>query len=171
MRSFNGAFGAVFREPVAMIPESGLLPGTDGDPKMGRSRGNAINLFDDPATIESKVMSMYTDPTRIHSTDPGRVEGNPVFVYHDNFNSDADEVAELKERYRAGRVGDVEVKRRLARALIAFLDPIRARRSALLQNNPTIVEDVLEAGRRRARAEAQRTIADVRAAMGLDYFN
>jgi tryptophanyl-tRNA synthetase len=171
VRFFNTAFGPTFREPVAMIPEAGLLPGTDGDPKMGRSRGNTINLFDDPAAVDSKVMAMYTDPTRVHATDPGRVEGNPVFAYHDAFNANLDEVAELKERYRAGRVGDVEVKRRLAHALNKFLDPIRARRRALLQDNPTIVEDVLRAGETRARAEARRTINAVRAAMGLDYFS
>jgi tryptophanyl-tRNA synthetase len=170
-RSFNAEFGPVFRLPVAMIPEVGLLPGTDGDPKMGRSRGNAINLFDDPATVDAKVMSIYTDPRRIRSSDPGRVEGNPVFAYHDAFNADGDEVAELKERYRAGRVGDVEVKRRLARALNDFLEPIRSRRARLLQDDPTIVEDVLEDGALRARQEARRTIADVRAAMGLDYFS
>jgi tryptophanyl-tRNA synthetase len=154
-----------------MIPEAGLLPGTDGDPKMSRSRGNTINLFDDRAAVDSKVMAMYTDPSRIHATDPGRVEGNPVFAFHDAFNVNRDEVAELKERYRAGRVGDVEVKRRLARALNEFLEPIRERRGALLRDNPRIVEDVLHAGSRRARAEARRTIDAVRAAMGVDYFS
>jgi tryptophanyl-tRNA synthetase len=171
VRSFNAAFGSTFREPVGMIPEAGLLPGTDGDPKMGRSRGNTINLFDDPAAVDTKVMAMYTDPRRIHATDPGRVDGNPVFAYHDAFNTDLDEVAELKERYRAGRVGDVEVKRRLARALNEFLDPIRARRGTLMRDNPTIVEDVLQAGGIRARTEARRTIDAVRAAMGVDYFS
>jgi tryptophanyl-tRNA synthetase len=169
-RSFNAAYGPVLTEPVAMIPDIGLLPGTDGDPKMGRSRGNAIGLFDDRATVKAKVMAMYTDPRRIHPTDPGRVEGNPVFAYHDAFNANVDEVAELKERYRAGRVGDVEVKRRLVMVLDAFLEPIRERRAALLRADPTIVEDVLDAGRTRARAEAQRTIGEIRAAMGLDYF-
>jgi tryptophanyl-tRNA synthetase len=168
VRSFNGRFGPLFPEPQALIPDVGMLPGTDGDPKMGRSRANAISLFDDSATVEAKVMSMYTDPGRVHRTDPGRVEGNPVFAYHDAFNSDVDEVAELKERYRAGRVGDVEVKRRLARALNLFLDPIRGRRAELLRTNPAIVEDVLVAGGARAREEAQRTIAEVRDAMGLD---
>jgi tryptophanyl-tRNA synthetase len=170
VRSFTASFGPVFPEPEALIPAVGLLPGTDGDPKMGRSRGNAINLFDDETTVVAKVMAMYTDPRRVHATDPGQVEGNPVFTYHDAFNADASEVSELKERYRAGRVGDVEVKRRLARALNEFLDPIRARRVELLRANPRVVEDVLDEGARRARTEAQRTIAEVRAAMGLDYF-
>jgi tryptophanyl-tRNA synthetase len=170
VRSFNASFGPVFREPRASIPSIGLLPGTDGDPKMGRSRGNAIGLFDDEDTVASKVMAMYTDPSRIHATDPGHVEGNPVFTYHDAFNADADEVSDLKERYRAGRVGDVEVKRRLARTLNEFLDPIRARRAELLRMNPRLVEDVLQAGAHRAREEAQRTMVEVREAMGLDYF-
>jgi tryptophanyl-tRNA synthetase len=170
VRSFNASFGPVFKEPQALIPEIGLLPGTNGDPKMGRSRGNAIDLFDDEESVVTKVMAMYTDPRRIHPTDPGQVEGNPVFAYHDAFNADAGEVSDLKERYRVGRVGDVEVKRRLARALNDFLEPIRARRAELLRTNPTLVEDVLDEGARRARAEAQRTIAEVREAMGLDYF-
>jgi tryptophanyl-tRNA synthetase len=106
----------------------------------------------------------------VHPTDPGHVEGNPVFVYHDFFNPDKAEVEELKERYRKGTVGDVEVKRRLAKAINAFLDPIRERRAALLRQDPRIVEDVLQAGSERARAEARRTLHEVRAAMKLDYF-
>jgi tryptophanyl-tRNA synthetase len=169
-RTFNSTFRPTFAEPEAMIPATGLLPGTDGDPKMGRSRGNAINLFDEPATVEAKVMAMFTDPARIHSTDPGRVEGNPVFTYHDAFNPDRAEVDELKERYRAGRVGDVEVKRRLVGVLNEFLEPIRARRSALLRGDPRIVEAVLENGTNRARRQARETLEEVRSAMGLDYF-
>jgi tryptophanyl-tRNA synthetase len=106
----------------------------------------------------------------VHPTDPGHVEGNPVFVYHDFFNRDSAEVAELKERYRKGTVGDVEVKKRLAKAINAFLDPVRARREALLRENPRIVEDVLRAGSERARGEARRTLHEARAAMKLDYF-
>jgi tryptophanyl-tRNA synthetase len=113
-------------------------------------------------------MSMFTDPARIHPTDPGRVEGNPVFAYHDAFNPDGTEVDELKERYRAGRVGDVEVKRRLVRVLNEFLGPIRARRSELLRANPRIVEDVLEIGTNRARVLARATLEEVRTAIGLD---
>lgn len=169
-RTFNATFAPVFHEPEALVPEVGLLPGTDGRPKMGRSLGNTIDLFDDPETVRAKVMSMFTDPTRIHATDPGHVEGNPVFAYHDAFNPDTAEVDELKERYRAGRVGDVEVKRRLVRALEAFLAPIRGRRAELLRQSPSIVEDVLAEGTARARQEAQETLAEVRAAMHLDYF-
>jgi tryptophanyl-tRNA synthetase len=169
-RSFDERFGEVFPVPAAIASPGGTLPGTDGSAKMSRSVGNTINLFDDPATVRAKVMSMYTDPTRLRATDPGHVDGNPVFAYHDAFNRDQDQVADLKARYVAGRVGDVEVKRRLAVALNAILDPIRARRRELLAANPTIVEDVLRAGADRARGEAAATMRQVRASMGIDYF-
>jgi tryptophanyl-tRNA synthetase len=113
---------------------------------------------------------MYTDPSRIRATDPGHVEGNPVFAYHDAFNPNADEVADLKARYVAGRVGDVEVKRRLAAALNARLEPIRQRRHDLLAENPSVVEDVLRSGSEQARSEAAETIRAVRAAMKLDAY-
>jgi len=168
-RDFNETFAPVFPIPESLIPEVGTLPGTDGRTKMGNSLGNVISLFDDAETVERKVMAMYTDPTRVHPTDPGHVEGNPVFIYHDFFNADRAEVEELKERYRAGRVGDVEVKRRLAKALNKFLDPIHERRADLLRN-PRIVDEVLQAGSERAREEARRTLHECRAAMKLDYF-
>jgi tryptophanyl-tRNA synthetase len=169
-RRFNERFMPVFPVPSGLAPSSGTLPGTDGSPKMSRSVGNTINLFDDPEVVRAKVQSMYTDPTRLRATDPGHIEGNPVFAYHDAFNPDADEVADLKHRYVAGRVGDVEVKRRLVVALESFLDPIRQRRRGLLAENPEIVEDVLRSGMRRARIEADETIQQVRTAMHLDYF-
>jgi tryptophanyl-tRNA synthetase len=169
-RGFNERFMAVFPVPQGLAPESGTLPGTDGSRKMSRSLGNTINLFDDPEVVRAKVMSMYTDPTRIRASDPGHVEGNPVFAYHDAFNPDVAEVADLKDRYVAGRVGDVEVKERLVAALESFLAPIRRRRTDLLAENPSIVEDVLRSGTSRARDEAARTIVEVRAAMHLDYF-
>ena len=169
-RGFNERFIPVFPVPEGLAPESGTLPGIDGSPKMSRSVGNTINLFDDPEVVRAKVMSMYTDPTRLRATDPGHVEGNPVFAYHDAFNPDPDEVADLKDRYVAGRVGDVEVKQRLVAALESFLDPIRQRRSDLLAANPSIVEDVLRSGTARARNEAAQTIGQVRTAMHLDYF-
>ena len=168
-RDFNERFGAVFPVPEALIPEVGTLPGTDGKAKMGNSLGNVVNLFDDPEVVGRKVMAMYTDPTRVHPTDPGHVEGNPVFIYHDFFNSDLAEVADLKERYRKGAVGDVEVKRRLAKAINEFLEPMRERRARLLRN-PRIVDEVLHAGSEKARAEARRTLHEVRTAMKLDYF-
>ncbi len=169
-RSFNERFVPVFPVPSGLAPASGTLPGIDGSPKMSRSVGNTINLFDDPEAVRAKVMSMYTDPTRLRATDPGHVEGNPVFAYHDAFNADTDEVEDLKQRYVAGRVGDVEVKQRLVATLECFLDPIRQRRRDLLAENPTIVEDVLRTGTARARIEAAATMRQVRTAMHLDYF-
>jgi len=136
---------------------------------MGKSLNNAIFLTDDRATVERKVMGMYTDPNRIHPTDPGRVEGNPVFIFHDTFNPDRAEVEELKGRYREGKVGDVEVKRRLVAALETFLAPIRERR-ARYAADPTAVDRIIEEGSARARDEARETLHDVRAAMHLDYF-
>lgn len=169
-RGFNERFAPVFPIPAGLAPKGGTLPGTDGSPKMSRSIGNTINLFDDAEMVREKVMSMYTDPTRLRATDPGHVEGNPVFAYHEAFNPDRDEVADLKDRYVAGRVGDVEVKQRLVAALNALLDPIRQRRRELLAENPSIVEDVLRSGTARARSEAAETIRQVRAAMQIDYF-
>src|SRR3990172_7741907 len=127
-RRFNGLYKTVFPIPQTLVGDVPLLPGTDGKTKMSKSLGNAIYLSDDPQTVEARVMSMFTDPTRIHATDPGHVEGNPVFAYHDAFNPSKGDVEELKTLYRQGRVGDVEVKRRLSRALNQFLEPIRQRR-------------------------------------------
>lgn len=166
-RRFNTSFGEVFPEPEGLFPEdTPVLVGIDNESKMSKSRGNAILLSDDAETVTKAVMSMYTDPTRIHPTDPGHVEGNPVFTYHDLFNPNQDEVAELKERYEKGTVGDVEVKKRLAAALNEFLDPIRERR-AYLEARPDDVIDILRIGAQRARPVAQETVAQAREAMGL----
>jgi tryptophanyl-tRNA synthetase len=127
-------------------------------------------LSDDPETVRRQVMRMYTDPTRLCPTDPGHVEGNPVFVYHELFNPNTEEVEELKERYRAGRVGDVEVKQRLIAALNGFLEPIRERRRFYEQRLGD-VEDLLLRGTQRGREEAARTIEKVRHAMQIDYFS
>ncbi len=133
---------------------------------MHTSYGNAIYLSDDAQTVEEKVMQMYTDPTRIHATDPGHVEGNPVLTYHDIFNQDREEVEELKARYRAGRVGDVEVKKRLARVLNRYLTPLREKRREFAAR-PDDVWDVLREGTARARPLAQATVAEVKEKMGL----
>ncbi len=164
-RRFNTLYGEVFPEPQSLIGDVPMLPGTDGNAKMGKSLGNAIYLADEPQIVEAKVMSMYTDPTRIHATDPGHVAGNPVFAFHDAFNPDKVAVQELKARYAAGQVGDVQVKRMLARALNAFLDPIRARRAAYA-TRPHLLDDILAAGAGRARPIAQATLDEVRSAMG-----
>src|SRR5687768_13926391 len=154
-RRFNQLFAPVFPEPQSLLQP--LLPGTDGREKMGKSLDNAIYLTDDPKTVERKVMKMYTDPKRIRATDPGTVEGNPVFVYHDVFNPNKDEVAELKKRYREGTVPDVDVKRSLLAALEQFLAPIRARRAEYAAK-PKIVDEILAAGSERARKEATQTL-------------
>jgi tryptophanyl-tRNA synthetase len=166
-RRFNQRFGEVFPEPDALIPEdTPTLVGTDGQAKMSKSLGNAIMLSDDAKTVTQKVMSMYTDPNRIHATDPGTVEGNPLFVYHDLFNPDRDQVEDFKARYRLGQIGDVECKKVLAQKLNAFLDPIRERRRQLEQH-PDDALDILRIGAQRARPIAQETVAQAREAMGL----
>jgi tryptophanyl-tRNA synthetase len=147
----------------------GLLPGIDGREKMGKSLDNAIYLGDDTKTVEKKVRSMYTDPNRIRADMPGRVEGNPVFVYHDTFNPNKVEVEDLKARYREGKVGDAEVKRLLFAAMETFLAPIRERRAELAAR-PKLVDEILAAGSERARREAATTLHEVRQAMRLDYF-
>ena len=139
------------------------LVGLDGQAKMSKSLNNAIYLKDDAETVTQKVMRMFTDPTRIHATDPGHVEGNPVFMYHDAFNPDKAEVQDLKERYVVGKVGDVEVKQKLARALNAFLDPIRERR-AHFEAQPALVREALACGQR--LREASRGADDVGGARG-----
>jgi tryptophanyl-tRNA synthetase len=168
-RRFNELFAPIFPEPKSLVPDMGLLPGIDGREKMGKSLDNAIYLRDEPKTVEAKVKKMYTDPKRIRATDPGTVEGNPVFVYHDAFNTNQAEVEELKRRYREGTVSDVEVKRLLYEALERFLAPIRARRAEYAAK-PKIVEEILVAGSERARREAAETLHEVRHAMKLDYF-
>jgi tryptophanyl-tRNA synthetase len=168
-RKFNDLFGPVFPIPDSLVPQMGMLPGIDGAGKMGKSLGNAIFLTDSPDTVKQKVMGMYTDPKRIRATDPGTVEGNPVFALHDAFNTDAAEVQDLKERYRAGMVGDIEVKMKLVVALERFLEPIRERR-ARYAADPKHIDEIVYAGSARAREEAKRTLHEVRQAMKLDYF-
>ncbi len=166
-RRFNRMYDTeVFPEPDVMIGEVPTLVGTDGQAKMSKSLDNAILLSDDAKTVEEKVRGMYTDPNRIRADIPGRVEGNPVFIYHDAFNPDVDEINDLKERYLLGKVGDVEVKRKLARAINAFLDPIRERREAYA-SKPGLVEEILVDGTRRMQQEAERTLDMVYGAMGL----
>ncbi len=165
-RRFNRLYGEVFPIPDSLIGDVPTLVGTDGQAKMSKSLNNAISLSDDRETVEKKVRSMYTDPNRVRADIPGRVEGNPVFIYHDAFNPDVDEVDDLKERYTKGKVGDVEVKTKLAIALNNFLDPIRETRSKYMQN-PALVDEILETGTRRMRREAQETMELVRDAMGM----
>ena len=167
VRRFHGFYGRLFPEPQPLLTRFPRLPGLDNR-KMSKSYGNTIDLSDDAETVTKKVMRMFTDPKRIRADIPGTVEGNPVFVYHDAFNPDVAEVEDLKTRYRAGRVGDVEVKQKLARAINAMLDPMRERRAAVLAQ-PARVRDILMDGSSRARAIAQETMQQVRDALRLDY--
>ncbi len=165
-RRFNRFYGEVFPVPEALIGEVPTLVGTDGQGKMSKSLGNAILLSDDADTVRQKVRGMYTDPKRVRADIPGTVEGNPVFVYHDAFNPDLDEVNDLKERYRQGKVGDVEVKKKLVRAINRFLEPMRERRASYA-SQPGLVEEILVEGTRRMQTEAGQTMARVYEAMGL----
>ncbi|MBI1850486.1 MAG: tryptophan--tRNA ligase [Planctomycetes bacterium] len=168
-RRFNGLYGEVFPEPDVMTGEVPTLVGTDGQGKMSKSLGNAIFLSDDAKTVEQKVRGMYTDPARVRADIPGKVEGNPVFAYHDAFNPDKAEIADLKDRYRAGKVGDVEVKTKLAKAINSFLDPMRARR-AEIASRPGAIDEVIRDGNERMRVVARETMRFVDQAMGLCYF-
>jgi tryptophanyl-tRNA synthetase len=164
---FNQTYAEVFPEPDS--PITPVLIGTDGQAKASKSIGNVIMLSDPPDVVETKVRSMYTDPNRVRADIPGRVEGNPVFIYHDHFNDDADEVADLKARYVKGEVGDVEVKKKLAAAINRFLNPIRDRR-ADFEKQKGLVEEIIHAGSERARFECHETLSLAREAMGLTYF-
>lgn len=182
VRRFNATYGDVMVECKAMVPEdkaSSRLPGTDGQAKMSKSLGNAIYLSDDSDTIRQKVMSMFTDPGHLKVSDPGKVEGNPVFMYLDAFSTtddftaflpEYDNLDALKEHYMRGGLGDVKVKRFLNEVLQDRLRPIRERREELAQD-PGEVMRILEEGSRKARARAQTTMDEVRQAMRLDYFN
>jgi len=165
-KTFNKTYGEVFPVPKALIGDVPSLIGTDGQAKMSKSVGNCIYLSDDTATVKQKVMSMYTDPKRIRATDPGTVDGNPVFIYHDAFNSNLAEISDLKDRYRAGQVGDVEVKQKLALAINKFLNPIRDRRRQY-EKNTKLLDEIIASGSKTARTEAQKTLSQVLSAMGL----
>jgi|YNPNPStandDraft_1061719.scaffolds.fasta_scaffold11133_4 tryptophanyl-tRNA synthetase len=164
-RRFNSLYGEVFPIPDDLV-EGETLPGTDGQAKMSKSLGNVIFLNDDAATVRKRVFSMYTDPKRIHADIPGTVEGNPVFTYLDHFDPDRAGLEEIKERYRAGRIGDVEVKERLARVLNEFLDPIRER-TAYYASQSGLVDEIIYEGTLRYREVAAETLREVKKAMGI----
>lgn len=186
---FNKTFGRglptdrqVFPLPEPMIGEVATLPGTDGRAKMGKSTGNAIFLTDSPDVVRKKVMGMYTDPARIHGDEPGTVTNNPVFIYLDAFVPETRNSRlaggqakletrnkEYKEKYKVGKVRDVEVKEFLVEVLEEFLEPIRKRR-AEFEKQPGLVEKIIAEGTGKAREEAKKTLRDVRAAMKIDYF-
>lgn len=171
VRSFNNIYGNVLVEPEAVIPKDtcGRLPGTDGKAKMSKSIGNCIYLSDDADTIRKKVMSMYTDPNHIRVEDPGKVEGNTVFTYLDVFSSDKEKVAQMKEQYTKGGLGDMKVKKYLNEVLQAELEPIRNRRLEF-EKNKDYVYKMLKDGSDKAREVAAATLKEVREAIGLEYF-
>ena len=168
VRRFNNFFGDVLVEPQPLLTTFRRLPGLDGDKKMSKSLGNTIDLADTAENVRKKVMRMYTDPKRVRADIPGTVEGNPVFVYHEAFNPDKAEVEDLKARYRAGKVGDVEVKTKLAKALNAHLDPIRQRRAAV-RAEPDRLREIMFDGSKRARSIADETMRRVRDTMKISY--
>jgi tryptophanyl-tRNA synthetase len=164
-RRFNQLYGETFPEPESLLSATPRLPGTDNR-TMHTSYANVIFLRESAEETTQKIMNMYTDPTRIHATDPGHVEGNPLFVYHDTFNPNYAEVEQLKERYRTGKVGDVEVKRKLAAALNETLAPVRRRRSELAAHTDDAI-DILRAGTARAVEITGQTLQTVQEKMGL----
>ncbi|MCR4374702.1 MAG: tryptophan--tRNA ligase [Acidobacteria bacterium] len=167
VRRFHNFYGEVFVEPQPLLTPTPRLPGLDNR-KMSKSYGNTIDLSDTAADVVKKIRQMYTDPKRVRADIPGTVEGNPVFIYHDTFNPNRAEVDDLKARYRAGTVGDVEVKTKLAAAVNAVLEPLRERRAQALAR-PGYLREVLVEGSRKARVVAQETMARVRTAVKLDY--
>jgi tryptophanyl-tRNA synthetase len=167
IRRFHQFYGEVLVEPQPLLTKASRLPGLDNR-KMSKSYGNTIDLTDDDEAVTKKVRQMYTDPKRVRADIPGTVEGNPVFIYHDVFNTDAAEVEDLKTRYRAGKVGDVEVKTKLAKAINAALAPMRERRREVM-TRPERVREILIEGSRKARGIAEATMERVRDAVKLRY--
>lgn len=165
-RRFNLYYGDFFPLPGVLSGDFPTLVGTDGKAKMSKSLNNTIFLSDSAEIVAKKVKGMYTDPNRLRADDPGTVEGNPVFTYHDAFNPNKEEVLDLKERYRKGTVGDVEVKEKLNIALNQFLDPIRERRRAI-EEDKGYVEEVLYHGTLKMKELADQTLSEMRSLMGL----
>ncbi|MFA6065589.1 MAG: tryptophan--tRNA ligase [Candidatus Babeliaceae bacterium] len=169
VRTFNRLYSCnVFPEVEALVPKISRLCGTDGHNKMSKSLNNAIYLSDSADTVVAKVKSMYTDPGHIHVSDPGKVEGNTVFTYLDVFDPNIAEVAQLKEHYQRGGLGDMILKKRLAEILNTFLEPIRERRKQFEQD-PEYAMRVLLDGTAKTRLIAQQTMHEVRQVMHLDY--
>ena len=182
VHKFNSVYGETLTMPDIVLPSNKAclrLPGLDGKAKMSKSLGNCIYLSDDAATVKQKVMSMYTDPTHVQVSDPGHVEGNPVFTYLDAFSKpehftqflpDYANLDELKDHYTRGGLGDMKVKKFLNNVLQDVLTPIRERREYWEQRKPEVVE-ILRAGTAKAEAKAAETLKDVRAAMKINYFD
>lgn len=171
VHSFNSTYSEVLVEPKAVMPPKGMgrLPGIDGNGKMSKTLGNGIYISDPADVVQKKVMSMFTDPNHIHVEDPGQVEGNMVFTYLDVFGTDKEYIQELKDHYRRGGLGDVKIKRYLIDVLEAEFAPIRARREELAKD-PTAVMEILRKGSEKAEKVAAQTLAEVKTAMGINYF-
>lgn len=164
IRAFNRIYGDTLTEPTALLSRTPRLIGTDGRAKMSKTLGNTIQLRSTKEEVERQVMKMYTDPTRIRVTDPGHIEGNIVFAYLDVFDPDPISLEELKERYRKGGVGDVDVKRRLVAILENLLEPIRDRRGQFAAERSAVL-DILREGTKKARSVTAQTIERVRKAL------
>lgn len=173
-RSFNQTYGQeILVEPEAILPPAGIerrLPGINGmDAKMSKSLNNGIYLGDSFEEMRDKVMKMYTDPDHIRVEDPGKIEGNVVFAYLDVFAKDKEKVAEMKAHYQRGGLGDVAVKKYLIEVLDEILKPIREHRAELAKN-PEKVYEILRAGNEKARLQTSKTLAEVKRAMKINYF-
>lgn len=166
VKAFNRTYGETFVRAEALVGEFSRLVGTDGGSKMSKSLDNAIFLKDSEDVLKKKVMSMFTDPNRIHPTDPGTVEGNPVFIYHQAFNNNTEQLDDFKNRYTKGKIGDVEVKQALFEVLESFLSPIQEKREAVRDEQ---VSEILKVGTKKARTLAQETLTRVKKNMHLDY--
>jgi tryptophanyl-tRNA synthetase len=165
-RRFNQSYGEIFPLPEPILSATPTLVGTDNKGKMSKSANNCIYLSDDAKTVEKKVASMYTDPNRVRMDTPGTVEGNPVFIYHDLFNPEKEEVEDLKRRYREGKVGDVEVKQKLSIAINQYLDPIRQKRLQFSQDKG-LIEEILYEGTQKMIEISNETVKEMRSSMGL----
>jgi len=169
--SFNRIYGTTFEKVIGILPEKNRcrLIGIDGNSKMSKSLGNTINLSDDEKTVTAQVRKMYTDPSHVHKEDAGKVEGNVVFTYLDIFDTNTEEITELKKQYRKGGVGDMELKNRLSARLNEILEPIRVRRTELAKN-PEAVMKILEEGTKKMRKEAAKVLIEVKEKMKIQYF-
>ena len=182
VHKFNTVYAPVLVEPAALLQENEArrrLPGTDGKAKMSKSLGNCIYLADSADDVRTKIMSMYTDPLHLQVSDPGHLEGNTVFTYldafcrpehFDRYLPDYADLDELKAHYQRGGLGDVKVKRFLINIMQEFLEPIRNRRKELEKDIPAIYE-ILRKGSEEARETAARTLAEVKSAMRIQYFD
>lgn len=168
--TFNRIYGQTFNKIKPLVPTHSRLIGLDGKAKMSKSLGNCIFLSDTTEEVNRKVIQMYTDPDHIHVNDPGKIDGNVVFTYLDVFDSNKDEISDLKKQYQQGGLGDVVLKKRLAKVINDILDPIRERRT-YYENNPDVVREILKKGTEKARERAQAVLREVKKNMCINYFD